>query len=327
MTAKFPLFRSFHAVLNELLVQDATMPLKNHVELSPLNEQSNESGIALASTSKQSETMFNDESMAEKRTPASIAIDVNHDDKQIIIEVTTKADDSLPAVSPVPPPNPLPSVPLTPNSEGNPNQTENNFNAGLQLVNPQQLLQSPEVSQTLSKDEVDVTINKSYETAINDWMTVQLTPIVAKLHPIETERTPIGKIRLRKTIPDDAMDDNSAYEIVMVNKDRALPQVKKVQFRPLEKICMNTNGDNDCRTVNAPVVPTAYPLGANSPIACKMTASKHWFPMAPNMIQQRLNVLQDYNRCLTMQNVARLSAAAKASQQGNRPTKRKCFIS
>lgn len=291
------------------------------MELSPLNEQSNESGIALASTSKQSETFVNEESMAEKQTSNVIAMDVNHAEKQIIVEVVATIDETLSPVPPVSPSTPLASVSLMTDSGGNPNQSAN---AGLQPVNLQQLIQltaeSP-VNQPLSKDEVDETTNKSYETVMNDRMTVQLTPIAAKSNRIETERTPIGNIRLRKTIPDDTIDDNSAYEIVMVNKD-PISQVKKVRFGPLERMSTSTNGANDVGVENAPHVPTAYPLPASNSIASRMTPKNSYFPMAPNMILQRINVLQDYNRCITMQNVARLAAV----QQSNRQAKGKDFV-
>lgn len=328
---EIPFFRSFHAVLNELLAQDATkelLPPKNHVELSPLNEQTNESGIAVASTSKEAEAIVNDESMAGKQTSNTIAVDVNHTEKQIIIEVVATPVDTLPPVPPLSPLNSLPSVPLMPNCQENPNQCENNVNAGLQLVNctanGQQLIQFTEkslVSQTVSKDEVDETTNKSFEMAINDWMTVELTPIAAKRSPIEPERTPIGKIRLRETIPVDAIDDDTAYEIVMVNKDRVLAPVEKLRFGPVERISMSTNIASDGGIENAPIVPTTYPLPASNSIASKMIASNHRFPMAPNMILQRINALQDYNRCITMQNVARLAA-----QQSNRLPKGRNFI-
>lgn len=324
---KTSLFRSFHAVLNKLLLQDASkesLPPKNHVELSPLAEKSDESEMATASSSNQAETFNNEKSAMEKHTSSSIdgciAVDVNHTAKQIIVGVLATPLDTLPS----------PSSILVPDFREITSQNENNVKARLvdyslsesenSADETEELNQLESLDPTASIDEIDKTTDKSYETPINASMTVQLTPIANKQNSSGAKRTSIGMIRLRHDISNDTIDDHSIYEILMVEKDR-ISSLKKVRFSPVDRIIIadaNENEDDDDDTDEASNG-KIYPFPASNAIASKMTASDHRFPIAPQMVLDRIHSLQEYNRNIAMQNMARVTAESmRMKPQQNR---------
>lgn len=324
---KTSLFRSFHAVLNKLLLQDASkesLPPKNHVELSPLAEKSDESEMATASSSNQAETFNNEKSAMEKHTSSSIdgciAVDVNHTAKQIIVGVLATPLDTLPS----------PSSILVPDFREITSQNENNVKARLvdyslsesenSADETEELNQLESLDPTASIDEIDKTTDKSYETPINASMTVQLTPIANKQNSSGAKRTSIGMIRLRHDISNDTIDDHSIYEILMVEKDR-ISSLKKVRFSPVDRIIIadaNEDEDDDDDTDEASNG-KIYPFPASNAIASKMTASDHRFPIAPQMVLDRIHSLQEYNRNIAMQNMARVTAESmRMKPQQNR---------
>lgn len=308
--------------MNKLLAQDAlkeSLPTKNPMKLSPLAEKSNESGMATVSSGNQAETTSN-----------SISVDVNHATKQILVEVLATPNDTLP----------LPS--LLPELSGNPNTSQSEYNVGIGLESTDQIVLycqnsavEPDKMQALnqsmaeksldpstSTDEVDRMMNQSYETPINASMAVQLTPIEDYRYSFERNCTPIGTMRLRQTmnttydIPVDTIDDNSVYEILMVSNDRFSP-LKKVRFSPVDRIIMGTTEHEDIAG-EAPVVSQVYPLPASDAIASTTTANNQRFPIAPNAILDRINTLQEYDRSITMQNIARVAAESMRMQTQQR---------
>lgn len=259
--------------------------------MSPLTEKTNESGVAIASPSEQADTASN-----------FIAVDVNHATKQIIVEVAgtpvTPAD-TLPSATQ------FPSSPLLLESNENPIKTQNENSV------------ENSFGLSMSTDEVDKTLDRTYETPINASMTVQLTPITDNRDSFGG--TPIGMIRLRQTMnefPVDTIDESSAYEILMVSTDRISP-MKKVRFNTIDSIMGTNQKENENHFHHADetevasverYVGKAYPMPVNNAIACKMSANNQYFPIAPQMIINRISSLQEYNRSITMQIIARQAA-------------------
>lgn len=295
--------------MNKILSQDATnesLSTQNPIELSPL---------------------------AEKTDESAITVDVNHDTKQITVEVLATSDDTLSS----------PLLTLVPELKENASRSEHNVTTGLVdfVLECENSVVETDKSQALNQlaekslgptASVDV-IDKSYETPINASISVQLTPIADKRNAFGKTRTPIGMIRLRQTmnsmnvIPTETFDDNSAYEIFMVNKYRNSP-MKKVRFSPVDRIIISTNENHADDTEEAPI-DKVYPLSASNAIASKMTAINQRFPTAPNMILDRIHLVQEYNRRITMQNIARVAADSvrMQTQQTRKLTKGKNQIS
>lgn len=328
--------RSFYAVLKKLFTQDApqqSLSVQNHLELSPLVEKTDSNEMAVASSSTRVESPMNVVPLFEGQTP-KVVVHVNHADKQINVEVLPTPGRSLPSSL-------LSSPSLDSHSSENASQIVNITKSELDHVNYsvqecQNLIVKTEQLQALNQSieelfnqkatnlEIDKIIDESYETQLNDSMMVQLTPIAKKRITAELERTPIGIIRLRRKItpmnvdmPNTTIDDNNtAYEIVMVNKNRPAP-LQEIQFNSVQAITNASTGIiADVKATN--VLGKSYPLPKSDAIASKMTANEQRFPIAPSMIFERLNKLQEYsNRMISMQNAANVAPDHKLGRPQN----------
>lgn len=282
-----------------LLLKNASTdssPKETTSELSPLPEQSDEIGSPTVSSSQQIETIANDEPLQSKRMSSSIAVDVNHDDKQVIVEVLATPIDEVDTAGALTLSSSSSIFP--PECTENANKSANNGETGLEFVDYSVLecekfdagtenwptlneLSDAAMDQTASQLNTD----KSYEVSINDLMAVQLTPTMQKRTSFG-KRTPIGMIRL-KTNDFASVASTEAYEIVMVQKDHISP-MKKVRTSSVVSTIDETIDEKG--PIGAP-----YPLhNMNNEIASKATASDHRFPTAPKIILQRINELKAY---------------------------------
>lgn len=296
--------------MNKLLSENAieeSSPVKNHIELSPLLEQNDENGVATPASSEQIESAANDESIKIHSTSKAIAIDVNHDDKQIIVEVLATPIDTVDTVVTLSPSSSSISTPKI----NKPGQCD--VSTGLEFVDYSMLGSENFVSSTEKSPvtlnqtyDINKTIDKSYETLLNDTMAIQLTSTVEASSSFQAaKRTSIGLIRLNckaDTVAESSNDVNGnaseTYEILMVHKARDSVE------RTLDNI------------EEAPAY-KAYPLYINNAIARKSTANDRCFPIAPSMILQRINLLQEYNRNLLMQTAVNLPVKPKAKKRAN----------
>lgn len=167
------------------------------------------------------------------------------------------------------------------------------------------------LNNTIAQTGMDATYYKSSDViCIDDSVQTCTTPIAKRLS-INHERTPIGKLLIRKVTPhttesygnESNVPDDEAYQVIMVNKNQQ-SQIFEEQSDSLE---MLNEYEEVSPTVNNPV------KHVNLVIASKRTS--HPFPFSPRVILNRINSIDEYNRMTSQP----LSSATKATKHNRKP--------
>lgn len=284
-------------------------------------EQNDETRLATPSKS-----VPNDELIKLHCTPNSIVVDVDHDDKQIIVEVPATSIDTIDMVAT----SPHLSIPsssfLIPPCDENSLSLSQSHGAEPEFIDLTELKcgnidaateKSPILNQTsddvidqsASKLNINDTPQKSYEIRLNDTMAIQLTPTMGNRSCLGTtaKRTSIGVIRLSGKTNDAPVNGNEMYEILLTEKVHILPT----------KTALSHSVDRIMNNFEETPVGKAYPLYVNNAVARKSTATGQQFPIAPSTILQRIRALQEYNRNRSMQRTAKAKAKPKIRTNGN----------
>lgn len=165
---------------------------------------------------------------------------------------------------------------------------------------------------TVESPEVDNNCYKSSEVIIDDSITMYTTPIAQRLS-YERERTPIGKIRLRKITPKTAtpeIPDEETYEVVMVTTSTNA-QISREHFDSME---MMREFDEISPAINYPVMPM------NAAIASKASEIAHLFPLSPRIILHRIDSIDEYMQTTSQQPTRKVIAAKNKTKQTKKGT-------
>lgn len=156
--------------------------------------------------------------------------------------------------------------------------------------------------------EIDNNRSKSSEAAIDESVKMYTTPIAQRLS-FEAERTPIGKIRLRKitpktVTPDIRTPDDEVYEIIVVRRS----QNSRIHREHSDSMEMMNEFDEISPTINYPVMPMDTAAIANKVIV-------HPFPLSPRIILHRINSIDEYKESTTQQPTMKVKATKTKTKQ------------
>lgn len=245
--------------------------------LSPIQSQSNMNEFSV---------IFGDENERNDSQIdfADLAVDIDTANKQIVIDVSMSFSQ-----------NPHQIQNQSQNAVTSQCECDEIKHDSYMIRNNTRLTRSLNNTLVKSLTEIDSNLFKSSEAVIiDDSVEIYTTPIAQRLS--YGERTPIGKIRLRRVTPKTVTPelntpDDETYEIVMVQSI----QHSQMCQEHFDSVKMMHKFEEIAPAIDYPVMPM------NTTIANKATAIAHPFPLSPRIILHRIESIDEYNRSTSQQ--------------------------